>query len=575
MHTIRTLLTLLIYIALCTCVRAQECIPTATTTLEANGVRATLTTGGDIWWDGQNGGYIVSDEPNSPNGKQTNMMWAGGFWMAARDPGGNIKLAAQRYGRASGSFDYQPGPLNPDGSHFGDCADWDRFFKASRVTVDAFRSAWQAGTVTADNLAPQIAGWPASGNPFFAQVHGFELPGSSGGLAPFWDENRDGVYNPLDGDYPAFCGDQAVWWVFNDSRVHRQTGAPNILQVEVQVLAYAVASADDLLHRTTFYDFKIINRGSEDMLDAHAGIWVDPDIGCFLNDDVASDAERGIFFAHNQTGLPEENCGAGVVSADSMRPATIFQFTDEQLSTTPLGVEGRSFVATIDFPLGTPPADFTDPSLPEEYYNLLSGLTTTGRSLTRRGIGNTPMGDTTRMAFDGGPMQNGLPWRLCEALPGSFLVFTGVYALGPFDLPAGQSGTFSLAVSTIFNLEYPDNCPDDTPILAAADSVQAFYDNNCLRSMLSDLVYPATATELGLEVFPNPATAAVQVRLTTNDYIATLSLYDLHGKQVTTLAGSGPNLSVDLRSAGLDPGAYIYRVQTAGGSVATGRVVVQ
>ena len=78
-----------------------------------------------------------------------------------------------------------------------------------------------------------------------------------------------------------------------------------------------------------------------------------------------------------------------------------------------------------------------------------------------------------------------------------------------------------------------------------------------------------------LEVFPNPATAAVQFRLKANDQIATLRLYDLYGKQVIVLEGSGQNMTVDLGSTELVSGAYFYRLRTAAGKVAAGRLVVQ
>lgn len=576
MNTQLTLYTLLLITLNCTCARAQNCIPSAITTLDANGVRATLTTGGDLWWDGSNAGYVVTNEANSPNGKQTNMMFAGGFWMAGRDPGGSIKMAAQKYGRASGWFDYQPGPLSPDGTDFGNCQDWDHFFRVNRQDVDDFLARWEAGTATAADIPASLAGWPATGNPHFAATHGFALPNNPGGMAPFWDENLDGVYNPLDGDYPAFCGETAVWWVFNDNRVHQQSASVNNLQVEVQVMAYAVAADDDVLHRTTFYDYTIINRGSEDLRDAHAGLWVDVDVGCFTNDGLSSDFERGLFYAYNQVENEGETCDGGIVTSDSMRPVNIYQFVGESLAEEPLGNAGRSFTALMDNPLGTPPPDFLPPFTPEEYLNVLSGKTTTGRPMTRRGLGNSVMGgDTTRMAFDGGLTDDGIPWRLCDILPTSGLWFNGVYALGPFDLPAGQAGHFTLAVSSVFGVDYDENCPDTEPVLAAADTIQNYFTNSCSRAFLTDVVSPVAPQEIGLEVFPNPTSEVVHFRLPGNMRIAEVVLYDLTGREAGRIPGSGESLMLNVAAEKLAKGVYLYRLRTAAGEVTAGTIIVR
>ncbi|MEO0728273.1 MAG: hypothetical protein AAFZ63_27240, partial [Bacteroidota bacterium] len=78
---------------------------------QINNVRARLTTGGDLWWSGSDGRYIVPKTP--PGVPEVSSIFAAGVWLGGRDPGGNLKIAAQQYGRASGNFDYYPGPLNP------------------------------------------------------------------------------------------------------------------------------------------------------------------------------------------------------------------------------------------------------------------------------------------------------------------------------------------------------------------------------------------------------------------------------------------------------------------------------
>ena len=102
--------------------------------MQINNVRARLLTGGDVWWDGTNGRYII---PKVPAGvDEVSSIFAGAVWLGGKDPGGNFKVAAQMFGRSSGDFDYWPGPLTPDGDDQGTttqerCAEWDRFFNVT------------------------------------------------------------------------------------------------------------------------------------------------------------------------------------------------------------------------------------------------------------------------------------------------------------------------------------------------------------------------------------------------------------------------------------------------------------
>ena len=57
-----------------------------------NNVRARLTTGGDVWWDSNDGRYIV---PKVPAGlPEVSSIFAGAVWLGGVDPAGNLKIAA-------------------------------------------------------------------------------------------------------------------------------------------------------------------------------------------------------------------------------------------------------------------------------------------------------------------------------------------------------------------------------------------------------------------------------------------------------------------------------------------------
>ena len=57
-----------------------------------NNVRARLTTGGDVWWDSNDGRYIV---PKVPAGlPEVSSIFAGAVWLGGVDPAGNLKVAS-------------------------------------------------------------------------------------------------------------------------------------------------------------------------------------------------------------------------------------------------------------------------------------------------------------------------------------------------------------------------------------------------------------------------------------------------------------------------------------------------
>ena len=249
--------------------RGGDCAAaTKQTDLDINNVRARLLVGGDVWWDTDDGRYIVPKVP--PGQPEVSSLFAGAVWIGGKDPGGNLKLAAKTYGSSRGETDFYPGPLDQftGGTDKTTCANWDRFFTvySSEIKehIALYKKAADGGAPYTDDLIPAgVKGWPAKGNPYFLEQHEFELPSTGQGLAGYYDNNSDGIYDPLDGDFPIVeirkctnygrdtffenaCGDttflpgvepqfpdQMIFWIYNDNGgIHTQTNADPI-QMEI------------------------------------------------------------------------------------------------------------------------------------------------------------------------------------------------------------------------------------------------------------------------------------------------------------------------------------------------------
>ncbi|MEL6925583.1 MAG: hypothetical protein AAFO94_16175, partial [Bacteroidota bacterium] len=217
--------------------------------MSINNVRARLLNGGDVWWDLNDGKYVVPKVEPGSGIPEKSSIFAGAVWLGGFDPAGNLKMAAQTY--RSGGNDFWPGPLRPeDGlTDVEICSDWNTHFRVLGEEIKdhlrRYTASINAGEAYADEDIPRnVRGWPARGNRFFFDINGFELPNTTQGLAAFFDNDGDGNYEPDDGDYPRIevrgCDapqfpDEMIFWIYNDAGgIHTQTQG-NPIQMEVQV----------------------------------------------------------------------------------------------------------------------------------------------------------------------------------------------------------------------------------------------------------------------------------------------------------------------------------------------------
>jgi PKD repeat protein len=261
--------------------------------LDINNVRARIMVGGDMWWDLTTARYEI------PKNSGNNSLFCGSVWMGGLDPIGNLHVAAGTY-RQTG-IDFWAGPLDTI-YHFpndSSCDKYDRIWRVNRATVESFV---QNRTDPAYVIPEEILSWPGNGNTAW---------GHAKQLAPYVDVDANGIYNPLQGDYPAFnlsgqnncnqdlLGDQALWWVFNDNgNTHSETGGQPF-GLEVHATAYAFSSQEDALNNATFYRYKIINRSTVDYHSVWFGMFSDYDLGDAFDDYVGCDVGRGLGYCYN------------------------------------------------------------------------------------------------------------------------------------------------------------------------------------------------------------------------------------------------------------------------------------
>ena len=323
-----------------------NCSPaTAKLTMKFNDVAALIEQGGSMFQNRAAG--VAAYEV--PKGSNRFAIYAGALWMGGTDVNGQLKLAALRYRQGNdfwpGPLTVTPGsgtfnPLNPVGDDairdFGEanidpdqCIAYDKFYTIRKAEVVKFNIWWEcnAGVTTegCDEItAPtndelnRIYGWPA---------HGDVSRGQDYFLAPFYDRDQDGNYNPDNGDHPwyddilgrddiecgidrriSLYGDETHWWVFNDKgNIHTETNGDPI-GMEIRAQAFSFASNDEV-NRMTFYNYEFINRGTQTLYNTYFSQYLDADIGNYADDYTGCDVSRGLGYMYNGDLIDESDGG--------------------------------------------------------------------------------------------------------------------------------------------------------------------------------------------------------------------------------------------------------------------------
>jgi hypothetical protein len=304
--------------------KSANCAPPTTTTyMELNNVRAMVHTAGNLWQI-PNQNYSQYEIPKNSG---INALFTAALWLGGTDVNNQLKLAALRYRNGQ---DYWTGPLSKVYAEttYDNCNKYDQHFVTTQDEVREFNAWYEAGiadqqngTTTQDDLFPgykvpkSIKNWPAHGDVSLGQDYY---------LAPFFDFNGDGHYHWEDGDFPwydikktkscsidrsvALYGDQNFWWVMNDKgNIHTETGADPI-GMEIRAQAFAFASNDEI-NNMTFYNYELINRGTQTLYNTYFGFFTDGALGDPYDDYVGCDVNRGLGYYYNGDNYDGDNSG--------------------------------------------------------------------------------------------------------------------------------------------------------------------------------------------------------------------------------------------------------------------------
>ncbi len=422
--------------------KAASCTPATTTSeIALNNVRALITTSGLLWYDKPEGNAAY-EVPKTELRDGPKAIYAGGLWMGGLSPDNQLKIAAIRYREGN---DFWPGPLTigGDASVTSEvCNKYDRFYMTRKADAERHLAyyACLANPEECDvadefpdgyTVPATYYDWPAINT----------TPGYDTYLAPFEDFNNDGDYDPSVGDSPDYdlnqvvsCesrfrqdrvplyGDQNFWWVVNDKGAqHTETGGQPIgMEIRSQAFAF---STNNEVNNMTFYNYVLINRGTQTLTNTYFGQYADPDLGGSDDDFTGCDVQRGLGYVYNADEFDEDRQGAPGYGAQPPAIGIDFfegPFQDEDEVDNPLaGQDGVTCDQAVALDgIGYPgigigygdgiadnerfgmrafiyynregPSAVTDPSLAIHHYNYLRSIWKDGTPQTYGGSGYQP-----------------------------------------------------------------------------------------------------------------------------------------------------------------------------------------
>jgi hypothetical protein len=481
----------------------SDCLPGSSRyDQEINNVRAALLVNGDVWWDLNDGVYIVPKVQAGTGAKAVSSIFTGGVWLGGKDPAGNLKLAATLY-RSGTNSDFWPGPLTENGTtKKATCDQWDKHFVVYRTDIDSLRKLWTAALAAANSdpsraLIPEgviperVKGWPATRNRFFFEVNRFPLLVTAQGYGKFHDENGNAAYEPDKGDYPTIdvrgCNvdvypDEMIYWIYNDAgNIHTTSSRSEKIQMEIQVQAFGYQTNDEL-NDMTFQRYKLINRAKTDIDSMYFAMFVDADLGCYTDDYVGCDTSRSLAYYYNQDaqdGTTGTVCNGGVNTYGDKIPILGIDYFRGPRDANDKELGMSSFTYFNNAGQGGPLAGTTDPSTAVEYYNYLTGKWKDGTPYTYGGTGYNP-GSTRyiKYAYVDAPNLTGSPslWSMCYPTPAPTTYDRRtIQATGPLLLKPGKINELIIGVPWVPDQKYP--CPDIKKLQEADDIAQALFDN--------------------------------------------------------------------------------------------------
>lgn len=461
--------------------------------------------------------------------------YATSLWLGGYDSQNQLHIAAETY-RQKGR-DFWPGPLDTTtaNSTITNNVPYDKVWKHSCNQINKFVLNYNSNNVSANSGTS------------FTSINNFIPNGSNSNnfakqLYPYKDWNSNGIYEPSQGEYPIIKGHQQLYSVYNDAMgAHGETGGlPLGVEVHDRSFSFNEPTIHDsmkVINHTTFYNFEIINRSNNNYNNFYVTMWVDADLGYYLNDYIGSDSLNNfgyVYNGNNEVGYNYKSpiMGYALIQQPSAQTDGIDNNNNGQID-EPNENFKLNCVSFYNNNIGPVNPNTNNPNLPIDYYNYMRALWKDGSAMRPIANGYAPTStlQATKYAFAGNPQTNtGWTEQGAGNIPGDRRILVSV---GPFNFPSKKKVEveFAHVFSRDTNLI---NVNNNLSLLKKDVSRVRYYlaqANNCQPIALVGLK-EIPKTNLSFWMYPNPSSNEVFINLNNTITDGIYTVYDILGNIV-------------------------------------------
>ena len=391
-------------------------------TIHVNSVEAKVWSNGVLFGRGNERSFKIPKSDDNDSVKvaafRSVVPWIGGY-----DDFGNLKIACTS--PTGTTTDFLPGIIGQDG--------YNQIWKVTREEIKAHIHDFQDNGVI-DNPIPAIMNWPGM---LMLHPYNFDTSFVNTEVAPFYDNNYNGIYDPLSGDFPypeliasqelIQMPDEMLFFAFHDYTPgeHPVTkGKRMTMQIFCTLWAYN-CPADTFFNNSIFVNLKYWNRGNDPLDSLYLGFLMNIELGDSNDNFIGSVPDQHIFYAYNGDTLDQ----GGFEEHTPLLDVFTLQAYD---GTTNIMYEANEFFMPVRDPGSNIPAGNAYPHISHDFYRNLIGYWRDGTPLREGGNGYHPNDNlpAVRCAYPGDATDT-IGWSEPTAnnIPGRRMVLVSVPAI--------------------------------------------------------------------------------------------------------------------------------------------------
>lgn len=559
-----------------------------------NNLRFSVSSDGRLFHDTEGGGDLRLSYKEEGRAYASSLHFAG-LWLGGLDPSGNLHTSVHLEDDENNGF--QPGIVfsHLEGAPVDSVLEGtNSVWRVTRAEILKHQRDY-ADNGRIDDPQPAIYAWPGARNPHYGAYNNTtaELPTEVSGLAPYWDHDADGIYNPDEGDYPIASNrfdcwrstipDVFFWLSFNN--LNNNSGPLNTNKHPIQVnltgavyycgkRSFSNAEHSAMSH-ALFLEYSVHNKGFVPLDSLYFGMFMDAAPDCGPGRHLGTKPDQELLYFYNTEGASTADCRfTDLVGCKVLTPP----WNSGQ------GTTGNDTIFTVRFkkmsqlfPLGESPVNGQRfPGQPLEVYRYLNADWADGTSISYGGSGYGSLGAPTDAIFSGFPTDEfGWSEAALGHTPGRRM---GLMSAGPIGSYSGRVHFFQVAFP-LSRWSYEGYNQDERLNLFFADAQHLTYwgdcyppvDQGCVQEDLTPPEPEEPPVEPALFLWPNPTRSIVTLNA-RGIPIYWYRIYNTKGQLM--YANDAPDEVEQVPVSGWQTGVYFVQAGW-GGEVVTRKLLVR